>query len=70
VRRESDLPGPPYASCGNSAAGAGSVFGRLRSGPFEGPATEKPPALPEDAYLPYGNCATVLLRRKSSEVFS
>src|ERR1035437_5711129 len=27
------------------------VFHRLRSGPFEGPATVKPPALPEDTYL-------------------
>src|ERR1035441_8530049 len=25
-------------------------LGRLRSGPFEGPAIEKPPALPEDDY--------------------
>src|SRR3954462_10942188 len=25
--------------------------GRLRKGPFEGPATVKPPALPEDIYL-------------------
>jgi hypothetical protein len=29
----------------------GSCFGRLRSGPFEGPAIEKPPALPEDSYF-------------------
>jgi hypothetical protein len=28
----------------------GFDFDRLRSGPFEGPATAKPPALPEDAY--------------------
>ena len=27
------------------------VFNRLRSGPFEGPAIVKPPALPEDTYL-------------------
>ena len=27
------------------------AFHRLRSGPFEGPATVKPPALPEDTYL-------------------
>ena len=26
-------------------------FGRLRSGPFEGPATVKPPALPVDTYI-------------------
>ena len=26
-------------------------FDRLRSGPFEGPATVKPPALPEDTYV-------------------
>jgi len=26
-------------------------FGRLRSGPFEGPATVKPPALPVDTYF-------------------
>jgi len=30
---------------------------RLRSGPFEGPATEKPPALPEDGYSPAGRSA-------------
>jgi hypothetical protein len=29
-----------------------SRFYRLRSGPFEGPATAKPPALPEDTYYP------------------
>src|ERR1017187_240720 len=34
----------------HSASRAGSRLGRLRSGPFEGPATEKPPALPEDVY--------------------
>jgi hypothetical protein len=28
------------------------AFHRLRSGPFEGPATVKPPALPEDTYFP------------------
>jgi hypothetical protein len=27
-------------------------FTRLRKGPFEGPATVKPPALPEDSYCP------------------
>ena len=27
------------------------AFQRLRSGPFEGPATVKPPALPEATYL-------------------
>jgi hypothetical protein len=26
------------------------AFNRLRKGPFEGPATVKPPALPEDSY--------------------
>ena len=29
----------------------GFDFDRLRSGPFEGPATGKPPALPEDHYF-------------------
>ena len=28
-----------------------NVFFRLRSGPFEGPAIVKPPALPEDTYF-------------------
>jgi hypothetical protein len=27
------------------------AFQQLRSGPFEGPATVKPPALPEDTYF-------------------
>src|SRR5271157_1719961 len=34
------------------AVAVASAFQRLRSGPFEGPATVKPPALPEDTYLP------------------
>src|SRR5271157_4900734 len=33
------------------AVAVASAFQRLRSGPFEGPATVKPPALPEDTYL-------------------
>src|SRR5271157_424144 len=32
------------------AVAVASAFQRLRSGPFEGPATVKPPALPEDTY--------------------
>jgi hypothetical protein len=33
------------------AAAVAFAFHRLRSGPFEGPATVKPPAKPEDTYL-------------------
>src|SRR5208337_2581742 len=33
------------------AVAVASAFQRLRSGPFEGPATVKPPALPEDTYF-------------------
>src|ERR1017187_7176511 len=33
-----------------TAVAVAFAFHRLRSGPFEGPATVKPPALPEDAY--------------------
>ena len=41
----------PAARLGLKLSFAGGlVFRRLRSGPFEGPATEKPPALPEDDY--------------------
>ena len=40
-------------------------FGRLRSGPFEGPATVKPPALPVDTYstLEELEAAVMLVRR-------
>jgi hypothetical protein len=34
-----------------AAVVAAFAFHRLRSGPFEGPATVKPPALPEDTYF-------------------
>ncbi len=39
---------------------------RLRAGPFQGPATEKPPALPEDGYETAIRSFTALAR--SSEV--
>jgi hypothetical protein len=42
-----------------SASRAGSRLGRLRSGPFEGPATEKPPALPEDVYSHPGRVSVI-----------
>src|ERR1022692_934928 len=47
------------------ASRAGSRLGQLRSGPFEGPATEKPPALPEDVYSSFCCCGPwrCLLRR-------
>src|ERR1019366_3819158 len=35
-------------------ASVAPVFCRLRSGPFEGPAIVKPPALPEDGYFHHG----------------
>jgi len=38
------------APCIHQNKGQGSVFYRLRSGPFEGPAIVIPPALPEDTY--------------------
>jgi hypothetical protein len=39
----------------------GFDFDRLRSGPFEGPAIVKPPALPGDTYCLAGNIVTKLL---------
>ena len=36
---------------GRLAVAVAFAFHRLRSGPFEGPATVKPPALPEDQLL-------------------
>ena len=40
---------------------------RLRSGPFEGPATEEPPALPEDGY---SNAVTQRWRKDRSRASS
>jgi hypothetical protein len=39
------------------------AFHRLRSGPFEGPATVKPPALPEDTYSPFALHMSVSMGR-------
>ena len=50
--RMSDLTLPLCAWFASPASlNFGVAFKRLRKGPFEGPATVKPPALPEDIYL-------------------
>jgi hypothetical protein len=51
-----------------SSRGLAFDFDRLRSGPFEGPATVIPPALPEDTYFLFINMTdttkTNLIREK------
>jgi hypothetical protein len=49
--REARSPGFCFCSC--------FCFHRLRSGPFEGPATVKPPALPMDTYSAVKLCVCV-----------